>query len=131
MNPYDTDAQVALAQMAGITPKVARGIFGEVGVLTDADLANYQRTLPNLTSTAEKNAAVVQFMRKLLAEGVKNTIETQARGQRNVSEYLPEYDKARQALATSSPSTKISKESYEVLVSKFGQAKADAYLKAK
>lgn len=30
MNPYDTEAQVALAELAGITPKVARGIFGEV-----------------------------------------------------------------------------------------------------
>lgn len=99
MNPYDTEAQVALAQLAGITPKVARGIFGEVGVLTDADLENYQRTLPNLKSTSEKNAVVVDFMRKLLAEGVKNTIETQAKGKRNVAEYLDDYDKAVQASA--------------------------------
>lgn len=26
-NPYNVEAQVALAQLAGITPKVARGIF--------------------------------------------------------------------------------------------------------
>lgn len=129
MNPYDTEAQVALAQMAGITPKVARGIFGEVGVLTDADLANYQRTLPNLTSTAEKNAMVVQFMRKLLSEGVKNTIETQARGQRNVSEYLSEYDKARKAMDGTKQS--VSKQSYDALVAKWGEAKTKAYLNAK
>ena len=124
MNPYDTEAQVALAQMSGITPKVARGIFGEVGVLTDADLANYQRTLPNLTSTAEKNALVVQFMRKLLSEGVKNTIETQARGQRNVSEYLSEYDKAKSSIsATAQPIGKpipISKESWKVMLRSAG-----------
>ena len=67
-NPYNVEAQVALAQLAGITPKVARGIFGEVGVLTDTDIKNYQRTLPNLTSTEEKNKLVVKFMRDLLAE---------------------------------------------------------------
>lgn len=129
MNPYDTEAQVALAQMAGVTPKVARGIFGEVGVLTDTDIANYQRTLPNLKSTAEKNAAVVSFMKKLLAEGVKNTIETQARGQRNVSEYLSEYDKAKSALQSTKQS--ISKQSYDALVAKWGEAKTRAYLNAK
>lgn len=92
MNPYDTEAQVALAQLAGLTPKVARGIFGEVWVLTDTDIANYQRALPNLNSTKEKNEFVVNFMRDLLSEWVKQTVVGQARGKRNVVEYLDIYD---------------------------------------
>lgn len=104
LNPYDTEAQVALAELAGITPKVARGIFWEVWVLTDTDIANYQKTLPNLTSTEEKNAFVVDVMRKLLAKWVMNTIETQARWQRNMSPFLDVYDKAKSSLNTSSTS---------------------------
>lgn len=101
LNPYDTEAQVALAELAGITPKVARGIFWEVWVLTDTDIANYQKTLPNLTSTEEKNAFVVDVMRKLLAKWVVNTIETQARWQRNMSPFLDVYDKAKSSMGTS------------------------------
>jgi len=101
LNPYDTEAQMALAELAGITPKVARGIFWEVWVLTDTDIANYQKTLPNLTSTEEKNAFVVDVMRKLLAKWVVNTIETQARWQRNMSPFLDVYDKAKSSMGTS------------------------------
>jgi len=36
--------------------------------LTDTDIANYQKALPNLTSTEEKNALVIDFMTKLLSE---------------------------------------------------------------
>jgi hypothetical protein len=104
LNPYDTEAQVALAELAGITPKVARGIFGEVWVLTDTDIENYQKTLPNLTSTEEKNVFVVEVMKKLLAKWVINTIETQARWQRNMSPFLDVYDKAKSSLNTSSTS---------------------------
>jgi len=94
-NPYDTEAQVAMAELAGLTPKVARGIFGEVGVLTDTDIANYQKTLPNLTSTEEKNKFVIEFMRNLLARGVMKTIETQAKWQRNMSAFIEDYDNAK------------------------------------
>lgn len=70
---------MALAQLAGLTPKVARGIFGEVGVLTDADLANYQKALPNLKSTDEKNKLILDFMNKLLAEGYRNSLTQEAK----------------------------------------------------
>lgn len=92
LNPYDTDAQVALAQLAGLTPKVARGIFWEVGVLTDTDIKNYQRALPNMQSTEEKNALVVDFMRDLLAEWYKNALLTQAKGKRNMAQFISDYD---------------------------------------
>lgn len=91
-NPWDTEAQVALAQLAGLTPKVARGIFWEVWVLTDADLENYQKALPNLKSTEEKNKLVVDFMTKLLAEWYKNSLVQEAKAGRNVANYIDDYD---------------------------------------
>lgn len=92
LNPYDTEAQVAMAQLAWLTPKVARWIFWEVWVLTDTDIANYQKALPNLTSTEDKNKLVIGFMRKLLSEWYKNAIVTQSKGWVNMSEFLPDYD---------------------------------------
>lgn len=52
-NPYDVVAQRMEALINGLTPKVARGIFGEVGVLTDADIAHYKKILPNIAQTPE------------------------------------------------------------------------------
>lgn len=111
-NPYDTEAQVAMAELAGLTPKVARGIFGEVGVLTDTDIANYQKTLPNLTSTEEKNKFVIDFMRNLLARWVMKTIETQAKGQRNMSAFIEDYDNAKQFLWNTSQVSSIPQNVY-------------------
>jgi len=91
-NPYNAQSQLALAQLAWLTPKVARGIFWEVWVLTDTDIKNYQRALPNLQSTEEKNALVIDFMRDLLTEWYKNSIAVQAKWGRNMSQFLDDYD---------------------------------------
>ena len=91
-------------------------------MLTDTDIANYQKTLPNLTSTEEKNAFVVDVMRKLLARGVINTIETQAKGQRNMSNFLEDYDYAKSFL-TETKKTNV--------VPVQAQSAYDAYLKSK
>lgn len=53
-------------------PKVARGIFGEVGVLTDQDIANYMKTLPNIKQTADVQD-VVQFA---LLDTLKNALDS-------------------------------------------------------
>ena len=108
LNPYDVEAQVILAQLAWLTPKVARWIFWEVWVLTDADIENYQRALPNLTSTEQKNKFVVDFMRKLLAEWYKNAIITQSKAWVNMSEFLEDYDEIMRQSKVWEKSTNIS-----------------------
>ena len=42
VNPWDTNAQVIKAQLNAIIPNLARGVFGEVGVLTDNDIKNIE-----------------------------------------------------------------------------------------
>lgn len=54
LNPLDPDVSLLKGQMAGLVPTVARGTFGEVGVLTDADIANYQRVIGDQTMTPEQ-----------------------------------------------------------------------------
>lgn len=59
MNPYNTDAQTLNAQISALIPNLARGVYGEVGVLTDADVAQYTKTVPNLKSTEAVNKAIL------------------------------------------------------------------------
>jgi len=87
----DADAKAINATIQGLIPTVARGIFGEVGVLTDADIANYRKTVPNLTSTADQNRLISLVMYDVLSRSVKNTLTTNARNQANVSNFAPVY----------------------------------------
>lgn len=52
------EAAALNAAITGLIPKVARGVFGEVGVLTDADVARYERTVPNMFLPENANEAV-------------------------------------------------------------------------
>ena len=44
---WNGDVAKIRAEITGLIPTVARGIFGEVGVLTDADIENYKKELAN------------------------------------------------------------------------------------
>lgn len=74
-NKFDDKAQIIKAQLQAIVPNLARGIYGEVGVLTDADIKNYAETLPNLTNTQEVREAVLG----LTLQSVKRSLENQLR----------------------------------------------------
>jgi hypothetical protein len=47
-NPYDVDAQEIENLVTSVVPGLARGVFGEVGVLTDTDVARYMKLVPNI-----------------------------------------------------------------------------------
>jgi len=67
MNPYDTDAQVLKAQLTALIPEMARGVYGEVGVLTEDDVRLYTQTIPNLKSTEAVNKGILAFNLDVLA----------------------------------------------------------------
>lgn len=46
-NPFDDRVVEITSLIKQTTPGLARGVFGEVGVLTDADIENYVKTLAN------------------------------------------------------------------------------------
>lgn len=66
MNPYDVNAQVINNLLTSITPGIARGVYGEVGVLTDSDIERYKATLPNLTQPKDLQQAVLALNIKRL-----------------------------------------------------------------
>lgn len=84
-NPYDTKAVEIKALIQGLVPSLARGVYGEVGVLTDQDINNYIKTLPNLTSTDDQKKLLIDMTKKTLARTLQGTIKTQAMGGRDVS----------------------------------------------
>lgn len=86
-NPYDTKAQEMKAAITAIVPKLARGVYGEVGVLTDADIDNYSRTIASLKSTADVNKAVMAMTLDIATRSLANQLNSLAAGQRDVSRF--------------------------------------------
>jgi hypothetical protein len=87
----DANAAAINATIQGLIPTVARGIFGEVGVLTDADINNYRKTVPNLNSTDAQNKLISLVMYDVLSRSLENTLVTNAQNQTNVSGFLSTY----------------------------------------
>lgn len=85
LNPFDTNAQEFKAIIQGIVPNLARGIYGEVGVLTDQDIENYAKTLPTLSSTEEVQDAMLGLTLKLVRDSVRNQLTIAAESGLNVS----------------------------------------------
>jgi hypothetical protein len=52
-NPYDVPAQEIENLVTSVVPGLARGVFGEVGVLTDTDVARYMKLVPNIKTYPE------------------------------------------------------------------------------
>ncbi len=86
-NPYDTKAQEMKAAVTAIVPKLARGVYGEVGVLTDADIENYSRTIANLKNTSDVNKAVMAMTLDIATRSLANQLNSLAAGQRDVSRF--------------------------------------------
>jgi len=87
----DVTAAGINAAIQGLIPTVARGIFGEVGVLTDADINNYKKTIPNLNSTADQNTLITVIMLDVLSRSFESTLMNSARNQTNVSGFADQY----------------------------------------
>jgi murein DD-endopeptidase MepM/ murein hydrolase activator NlpD len=66
LDPLDPDVSLLKGQMAGLVPTVARGTFGEVGVLTDKDIANYQKAIGDQSMSPEQiNKATTNLIKTI------------------------------------------------------------------
>lgn len=92
-NPWDTDAQKMQAILTGTVPNLARGVFGEVGVLTDHDIQLYMGTLPNLTQTEDVQKAVTGLTLRVVRDSIEDQIEIQAAAGRDMSGFANIYQK--------------------------------------
>lgn len=74
MNPLDTNVGRIRNLVTAATPNLARGVFREVGVLTDADVERYQKLLPNVNDTAAQRKQKFADLRKRLESTRKETL---------------------------------------------------------
>lgn len=94
INPYDTDAQAFKAKLTATVPNLARGVFGEVGVLTDFDVTNYLKTLPNLKTPKDRAKLLVDQLRQVL-NTQQTSIAEIVKGQGYRTGGIPGMDKAQ------------------------------------
>lgn len=87
-NPWDTQAQVIKAQLNAIVPNLARGVYGEVGVLTDNDIKQYAKTIPTLTSTEDIRNAILYITLDQIKKNLETKIKNQIAAQRDMSGYI-------------------------------------------
>lgn len=87
----DADAGLIQAQITALVPQVARGIFGEVGVLTNQDTNNYKKVIGNLTSPNDQNKAVTAMTLTALRNGVKSQLDVASASKLDVSRFVPLY----------------------------------------
>jgi hypothetical protein len=92
LNPYDVDRAKLKAQLQAIVPNLARGIYGEVGVLTDQDINNYIQTLPNGFSTADQKAALMKLTQDVVKKSIKTSLKTYAMNGNDISGFAPLID---------------------------------------
>ena len=94
-NPFDKKARLIKAQITKIIPGLARGVFGEVGVLTDPDVRMYSQTIGNLTTPEEVNNALTAMAIDMVASGFENKLKTAAMSRANVSSFYPQLEEIR------------------------------------
>lgn len=90
-NPYSSEWQALKAEINSLIPNLARWVYGEVWVLTDNDIINYAKTVPNLKSTNDVNNLVLAMTLKTMMNGYKNILQTQASAWRDVSGFQWQY----------------------------------------
>jgi hypothetical protein len=89
-NPYDKELKQLEFLVNTIVPGMARGIFKEVGVLTDQDIKYYKNLLPSVKQTPELANTILQEIKSKVNEAYKITLETYKNAGRDVSGF--EYD---------------------------------------
>lgn len=80
------------AQITALIPNVARGVYGEVGVLTDADIKNYKGTLANITNSKDQNDAVLALTLRNAMKSYESILNTAANSGINVSGWAKDYN---------------------------------------
>jgi len=85
------NANIASLQNAitAATPNLARGVFREVGVLTDADVARYTKLLPGPYDTQEVRTRKIKQLRERIAQGRTEMVKSLKAAGRDVQGFNP------------------------------------------
>lgn len=61
-NPYDPDVRELMAMIQSLTGQTAKNVMQEVGALTESDLANVAKVLPQMSDTPESAANKLAYL---------------------------------------------------------------------
>ena len=86
--PWAVDSKKVEAMRNAAVPNLARGVFGEVGVLTETDVKRYIAMIPGLNSSPTQQATLIKELRTKLAATKLNSIQSLAAGGRDVSGWV-------------------------------------------
>jgi len=100
-NPYDELAQAVENQVNSLVPGLARGVFGEVGVLTDKDVDRYKKLIPNMRTDPKVALRIIKDLRSKLTSSRDISLRTWGKAGYDVSgfEQGPNLKAEIQALA--------------------------------
>lgn len=102
------DVATIKAKLQGAIPTIARGVFGEVGVLTDADIENYKKTIPNIKTPTAAVDTIYKGLLSTIDSKILSTYEAYANAGYDVSGFANTYRNMKQTIiAQSTPGIKI------------------------
>lgn len=99
LNPYNVELATLNSLVDQAVPNFARGVFGEVGVLTDADMSRYRSLLPEAATPQNVGQALRQVLSEKLDRSKKNFIETYEAAGRDVGKMRELFKKGGQPQA--------------------------------
>jgi hypothetical protein len=73
-NPYNAEIQALTSQIIQMIPGLARGVFGEVGVLTEKDVERYTKTIPSIEKDPKVAEQILNELRQKLGRSTKSTV---------------------------------------------------------
>ena len=86
-NPYDTDVVELKNLITQTVPGLARGIFKEVGVLTDTDINRYTQTIANPNLTAEQARRATEQLMETINTSIQLQLDTLNKAGKAVGEF--------------------------------------------
>lgn len=89
--PYNTNVNEINALITSIVPALARGVYQEVGVLTDTDVDRYTKTLPNTKQTADTNKALVEQNYSVILRSLDTQLNALANSGKDVSGFASDF----------------------------------------
>jgi hypothetical protein len=84
-NPWDWSRKKFEAAIVAALPNLARGVFGEVGVLTDADMERYKKVMPTLKDSKAQAEYLINDLERRLNDMEATNLDVFRRAGRDVS----------------------------------------------
>lgn len=112
----NADVGAINASLQAVVPNLARGTYGEVGVLTDTDIENYRKTLPRLDRPQDQNDAVMALTLKTVKNSIENTLTGASNSGIDVSGWTQDYITITKQITDIEDRLGISKEAVNSLI---------------